>query len=195
MNLYIGDLHFGHANVIRFDNRPFKDRDEMDRTLIQNWNYRVQVDDDVYILGDLCYRAGNTPDWYLNQLRGRKHLVIGNHDWSIINDEKAMSYFETVDKIMTIKDGDYDVVLCHYPMAQWNGAHRGYWHIYAHIHSGRDDPYSYMVQKGTALNAGCMINNYMSVSFKELIANNKRFQDSHIDNSSYNEEEFYSLYP
>ena len=29
MNLYISDLHFGHTNVIRFDNRPFADRDEM----------------------------------------------------------------------------------------------------------------------------------------------------------------------
>ena len=29
MNLYISDLHFGHANVIGFDNRPFADKDEM----------------------------------------------------------------------------------------------------------------------------------------------------------------------
>ena len=37
MNLYISDLHFGHANVIKFDHRPFADRDEMDHTLIQLW--------------------------------------------------------------------------------------------------------------------------------------------------------------
>ena len=29
MNLYTSDLHFGHANVIRFDHRPFLDVDEM----------------------------------------------------------------------------------------------------------------------------------------------------------------------
>ena len=30
MNLYIADTHFGHANAIRFDNRPFADPEEMD---------------------------------------------------------------------------------------------------------------------------------------------------------------------
>ena len=33
LNLYISDLHFGHSNVIRFDHRPFADRDEMDRLM------------------------------------------------------------------------------------------------------------------------------------------------------------------
>lgn len=26
-NYYIADLHFGHANVIRFDDRPFADNE------------------------------------------------------------------------------------------------------------------------------------------------------------------------
>ena len=38
MNLYISDLHLGHANVIKFDGRPFADVDEMDRMLIEMWN-------------------------------------------------------------------------------------------------------------------------------------------------------------
>ena len=31
MKVYISDLHFGHAQAIQFDQRPFADRDEMDR--------------------------------------------------------------------------------------------------------------------------------------------------------------------
>ena len=43
MNYYIADPHFGHANVIRFSDRPFADVDEMNRCLIENWNARVEV--------------------------------------------------------------------------------------------------------------------------------------------------------
>ena len=41
MIYYIADMHFGHTNVLRFDNRPFSDTAQMDDTLIQNWNERV----------------------------------------------------------------------------------------------------------------------------------------------------------
>ena len=57
MNYYISDLHFGHANVIRHDARPFADVGEMDRVLIERWNAVVGEDDDVYVVGDFCYRS------------------------------------------------------------------------------------------------------------------------------------------
>ena len=41
MIYYIADMHFGHKNVIRFDDRPFADTEQMDEVLIQNWNERV----------------------------------------------------------------------------------------------------------------------------------------------------------
>lgn len=52
MNFYTSDLHLGHANVIKFDNRPFANIDEMDQRIITRWNERVSDDDTVYILGD-----------------------------------------------------------------------------------------------------------------------------------------------
>ena len=52
-NFYIADLHFGHKNIIRYDNRQFASVDEMDNTLIKNWNSVVSNDDTVYILGDI----------------------------------------------------------------------------------------------------------------------------------------------
>ena len=61
MNRYISDLHFGHANIIRFDGRPFKNTDEMEETLVDNWNSVTQPEDTVYILGDFCW--GKEPEW------------------------------------------------------------------------------------------------------------------------------------
>ena len=40
MIFYIADMHFGHENVLRFDDRPFSEIGQMDETLIQNWNDR-----------------------------------------------------------------------------------------------------------------------------------------------------------
>lgn len=54
MNRYISDLHFGHANVIRFDGRPFADTKQMEEVLIDNWNGVVTEKDTTFILGDFA---------------------------------------------------------------------------------------------------------------------------------------------
>ena len=52
----IADPHFGDPNIIKFENRPFPSVEEMDQTLIDNWNYRVEEPDDtVYVLGDFSF--------------------------------------------------------------------------------------------------------------------------------------------
>ena len=176
MNLYTSDLHFGHENVIRFDDRPFSDIEEMDRTLIELWNARVRNEDTVYIVGDFCYRNKRPAAWYLKQLKGRKILIFGNHDIGLMKDPEALSFFEETDKMMHVSDQGEQICLCHYPLAEWNKYHRGSWHIYGHIHNRREDTYYFMRNRDHALNAGCMINGYMPVSFRELVQNNERFR-------------------
>lgn len=96
-----------------------------------------------------------------------------------------MSYFESVDQLLLFKDGDKEIVLCHYPLACWNKEQHGSWHIYGHIHNlgeTQDEElravFFYMLNKERALNAGCMINYYAPVSMTELIENNRRYRES-----------------
>ena len=79
---FTGDLHFGHFNAIKYDCRPWPDVETMAAGMIERWNARVTDDDLVYILGDVCYRS-KYPAWhYLEQMRGHKILIVGNHDGS-----------------------------------------------------------------------------------------------------------------
>ena len=179
MILYTADLHFGHRNIIGMDHRPFLDTDEMDAYMIYLWNDRVSEDDDVYILGDFCYKAFHSADWYLRQLKGRKYFIFGNHDKAVINNPTALSYFKKTADLMTINDNGKQVVLCHYPLAEWPGYFRGAYHVYGHIHNNLNKAYEVMKSEDKALNAGCMINRYTPVSLRELIENNLLFKKNH----------------
>ena len=158
MNLYISDLHFGHRSVIDFEPRPFLDVEEMDRVLIWLWNSRVTKNDQVYILGDFAFHNEKPYSWYLKQLKGQKHLIIGNHDSKLLKDDEAMSYFVSVDKMLHVSDSGKELCICHFPIAEWNGFHRGAIHIYGHIHNRKDATYHYMKQFDNALNAAACIN-------------------------------------
>lgn len=174
MNYYIADTHFGHKNVMKFDNRPFANLDEMEKVLINNWNTKIKDTDDVYIIGDFCFRSDKEPTFYLEQLNGRKHFIIGNHDHAILKSTNALNHFISIEKIQYVRDGKYNIVLCHFPIAEWNGIKRGALHIYGHIHANRDAVSEYMGSTGAAYNAGCMLNNYAPVTIEELIENNKK---------------------
>ena len=94
--LYTADLHMGHENIISFCNRPFADVDEMNKILIDNWNARVRDSDHVYIIGDLAFRSAKSVTGFLEQMRGRKHLVIGNHERSWLKQVDLKLHFESV---------------------------------------------------------------------------------------------------
>lgn len=173
MNYYISDTHFGHQNVLAFDNRPFSDIEEMDRQMMSLWNETVGKDDDIYILGDFCFRSRNAPSWYLERLNGRKHLIQGNHDKLLLNDPQSIALLESVDKMRFVQDSGQKLVLCHFPVAEWNGFRKGAWHIYGHIHARPDGAGQYMRSLERALNAGCMVNDYRPVTFQELVENNR----------------------
>lgn len=77
---WTSDLHLGHANIIRYTGRPFADVDEMNRALIERWNDLVTDTDEVWVLGDVALGRIDETLGLVDQLRGRKILLTGNHD-------------------------------------------------------------------------------------------------------------------
>lgn len=85
----ISDTHFGHANILTFRDssgdliRPgFKNIDEHDQLIIDNWNSVVKPEDRVYHLGDVAIPRRGLK--FLYALNGRKALIGGNHDiWKV----------------------------------------------------------------------------------------------------------------
>lgn len=125
----IGDLHFGHANIIRYCNRPFKDIDEMEKILIKNWNGVVGKDDTVIVVGDFALLPVEKMASITKQLNGHKHLVLGNHDTKAIKTYLDMG-FEVVSPYSIILD-EYFIV-SHKPQFIEN---QGLFaNIYAHVH-------------------------------------------------------------
>lgn len=77
---FTSDWHIGHANSLKFDDRPFKDLDHMHRVLINNYNAQVPEDGLCYFLGDVGMTSSETLTKIIAQLNGTKVLVLGNHD-------------------------------------------------------------------------------------------------------------------
>ena len=158
---YISDLHIGHKNILKFDQRPFFDLEDMKQTIINNWNSVVSPHDDVYILGDMFWNNDEAAD-VLSKLKGHLYLIKGNHDRE--NAEIRM-WFDWIKNYAEIHDNGRNVVLCHYPIAHWHNADHGTIHLYGHIHSGRHsrpfEEYVKMMKKRDTpyycYNVGCMM--------------------------------------
>ena len=173
-NYYISDLHLGHKNCIRFDERPFADIDEMASVIIRRWNSKVRDEDHVYLVGDVAYRHHNEIHTVLEELKGHIHLVIGNHDpVCVMKNGRAMNCFESVEWIMRIEDEGRTVCLCHFPIICWDQKHRNSYHIYGHVHSKVDEDTIYMMKQENAFNCGCMLNDYYPCTLEELAENKK----------------------
>ena len=173
---YIADPHFGHENSIHLNNRPFSNLDEMEQTLIANWNQKVSGNDTIYILGDLFFKNKKPFEWYLKQLKGRKHLIIGNHDGKLLKDPEINSYFESISHYQEIRDGYTRCILCHYPMLEWNGFFRGSLMIHGHTHQNLPAALEVYRELPGLLNAGVEINGYQPVTLEELIEFNKEYK-------------------
>lgn len=81
MKFFTSDTHFFHERIIELCERPFNNIHHMNAQIVNNWNRVVQEDDIVYHLGDVMLGQnfeGNVS--YLNNLKGYKILVVGNHD-------------------------------------------------------------------------------------------------------------------
>lgn len=74
---YISDWHYGHANVIAFDNRPFKSLLEMDEALVDRWNAVVSPGDTVYVLGDMFWCSLSDALEKIDDAKGHIQSALG----------------------------------------------------------------------------------------------------------------------
>jgi calcineurin-like phosphoesterase family protein len=151
---FTGCTHFGHDNIIRLANRPFKSVEEMDAVLIENWNQRVKPTDTVYHLGDFSSWKKDVmaPEDYLKALNGNIIRLQGNHDpvgW-------GQPY------IKALLEG---TVFCmmHYPIEEWDGWFRGSLHLHCHTHK------SDLISAERRFNVTVEATNYRPISLDEIL--------------------------
>lgn len=153
MLYFTSDHHFGHANIIRYCNRPFGDVEEMNRGLVDNWNDTVAPSDEVWVLGDVAMGQREETLKLVRGLHGRKLLLPGNHDkcwrghksWDL---HMALYYecgFEHIFKgDTTLELAGEEVLVSHFPyrndgpndesFAKFRPADRGGWLLHGHVH-------------------------------------------------------------
>lgn len=131
---FTSDTHFDHENILKYcsNSRNFKDVDEMNESIITNWNSVVPPGGIVWHLGDVIF-AGAKRASLLNRLNGSKHLILGNHDKA----DHLKEYFATIHDYKEIRVNKKTVVLMHYPIASWNKEHYGSIHLHGHLHGGK----------------------------------------------------------
>ena len=135
---FTADTHFYHANIIEFCHRPFRSVDDMNETLIANWNKVVGADDIVFHLGD--FGLGNSAKWnqLLDKLNGKIYLILGNHD--LRNFRKSyVERFESVAMQMNIEVENQKICLNHYPFLCYDGSYDGVWQLFGHVHTNRNN--------------------------------------------------------
>lgn len=81
MIYFTSDLHFGHDRRFIYEPRGFNSIQEMNESLVENWNKTVKDDDIVYVLGDFFLGTDlSFVNDTLFKFNGKVHLVLGNHD-------------------------------------------------------------------------------------------------------------------
>jgi len=128
---FISDTHFGHKKILDYekDARPFNSVEEMNETIIDRWNSVVGHNDIVYHLGDFCFGRGNIN--IAGRLRGKKKLIMGNHDTYPSTD--YLVYFEKLYGAVFWKQ----CVLTHIPVHPDNLGARAFLNLHGHLHSNK----------------------------------------------------------
>lgn len=178
---YISDYHFYHELTIKRSRQEFNNVKEMNEAIIERHNRKVSDKDDVYILGDIIV----CPEEYLDEfmkntvgrLKGRLHLIVGNHDYKYLDKEEFRKYFLSIDEVKLIQDKKRWIQLCHYPLILWYKKNKGAYHIFGHMHNEQiTKEYNILKDEENALNACVEINNFEPCELEELIQNNIEFR-------------------
>lgn len=153
---------------MKLANRPWTTCEDMYESMITRWNSVVTKKDEVYHLGDVSLGSVSKTVEILQRLNGRKYLLWGNHDPSLRSKQVFLDEFEWTRNYHELKVQDPDagkgirrIILCHYPLLTWNGAHHGSFMLHGHCHSSID----HLNKTTTRHDVGVDTNNYTPISY------------------------------
>lgn len=174
MIFFTSDTHYHHANIIKYSNRPYKNVEEMNQALIDNWNRVVGPKDTVYHLGDVSFGRELKE---LNYLNGYKVFILGNHDKYFVENCKKEGKNYEIKNYAEISYMNEKLILFHFPLLTWNKARYGSFQLHGHIHS-KVPIYSNVRRYDVGVDA----NNYTPVSIEQIIESFKNFRGSPMSN-------------
>lgn len=163
MHWFIADTHFNHANIIDYCRRPFASAEEMDETLIYNWNSVVGKDDIVFHLGDFMFGDRQIIKNMCDRLNGRKSLIMGNHD------RHKVGFFLDVGFAYVYKTPvkfGKNYLLSHRP--QCLNTHKRFINIHGHTHNNYDLPVCRDNGVCVFYNVSVEMHNYLPVAFEDI---------------------------
>ena len=136
---FIGCLHLGHQWMAK--HRGFLNSEEHDNHLINEWNKIVNKKDLTFILGDVTMEK-KEHYYLLDQLKGRKIVVMGNHDLHN-HTKELLNYVESVAGMIDYKG----CALTHCPI---HPAEISFYrlNIHAHIHENKLEEVEYLSRYG-----------------------------------------------
>lgn len=165
----ISDWHFGHKNILHFEDADgkrfrgdlFTDVDDMNRVMIERHNNIVGPNDHILFIGDVFFGDPRQAANCLAQLNGKFDLILGNHD-----DPKSailQKYFRSIKLIHYFRE--LGVVFSHMPLHPQQMAEKPgiKWNVHGHIHQNDSPP-------GPYINVSVEKLNYTPVRIKDLIA-------------------------
>ncbi len=166
----ISDTHFDHENIIKYCNRPFKSKDEMNKAIIENWNAVVGNSDTIYILGDVTFGREHRPiDYWMGELKGNKFLVKGNHDKGRITKANKIA------NGTILKHAGLEFMLMHNPRrpAKWHG-----WIIHGDKHNHDMVNFPLVNCKNKTANVCIELTGYSPILLDDLVEKIKQCEQS-----------------
>jgi calcineurin-like phosphoesterase family protein len=159
----ISDTHFGHENILRFRDsasneliRNFSDVHDMNEHMVERWNKTINDDDIVYHLGDVYFGKGHE---VLGRLKGRKRLILGNHDNA--KDQNLQKYFQKIS--MWRMFPEYNCLLTHVPVHE-SSLYKVQYNLHGHIHQQASPTEKH-------INCSVEVQDYMPKLITDLVPN------------------------
>ena len=130
------DTHFWHEAVLKFcpETREGRDGVEMTELMIERWNKDIKPSDTVYHAGDFSFGGVEKIRNVKSRLNGQIHLCLGNHCKMIKKKKELTEMFTSVQYRKHVRIGDNHFIIHHEPIAEWENAHKGWYHLFGHQH-------------------------------------------------------------